>query len=295
MFKASKLLVVLLSVLFINTASQAQMKILSGVKGGFYEALANDIKGVSHQDVTVLNSKGSVDNYNQLVNSDNDIIVSFLQYDVLLIHELQNPKLRKELRILLPLFLDEEIHLIVRQDSKIKKLKNLKGKKVAIGDKYQGTLVTAQTIKKKTKVDWIDVIMSSEKAYAALLRGDIDAYFFVGGAPVALLAGEGESVPIKLVDIKNSSLADIYTKKEIPSDTYPWQKSSITTYAVPTIMVVNIKGMSDNTQEKLNMLLKDTENGLKGFQNTGHPKWQDVYTESQSVDWPYYYSKPVVK
>ena len=294
MFKASKLLVVLLSVLFINTVSQAQIKILSGVKGGFYEALANDIKGVSHQDVTVINSKGSVDNYDQLVG-DNDIIVSFLQYDVLLIHELQNPNLRKELRILLPLFLDEEIHLIVRRDSKIKKLKHLKGKRVAIGDKYQGTLVTAQTIKKKTKVDWIDVVMSSEKAYAALLRGDIDAYFFVGGAPVALLAGEGESVPIRLLNIKKSSLSDIYTKKVIEGGTYPWQKESITTYAVPTIMVANIKGMNDDTQEKLNMLLKDTEDGLKGFQKTGHPKWQDVYTESQSVDWPYYYSKPVVK
>jgi len=295
MLKASKLLVVLLSVLFFNTSSQAQIKVLSGVKGGFYEALANDIKGVSHQEVTVLNSKGSVDNYNQLVDNDNDIFVSFLQYDVLLINELQNPNLRKELRVLLPLFLDEEIHLIVRKDSKIKKLKNLKGKKVAVGDKYQGTLVTAQTIKKKTKVDWIDVVMSSENAYAALLRGEIDAYFFVGGAPVALLAGEGESVPIRLLDIKNSSLSDIYTKKEIAGGTYPWQKSSITTYAVPTIMVVNIKGMSDDTQVKLNMLLKDTEDGLKGFQKTGHPKWQDVYTESQSVDWPYYYSKPIVK
>ena len=295
MLKASKILVVLLSIFLFNTTAKAQLNILSGIDGGFYQALANDIKGVSHQDITVLNSGGSVDNFNQLVNTDNNIFVSFLQYDVLLINEMQNPNLRKELRVLLPLFLDEEIHLIVRKDSKIKKLKNLKGKKVAIGDKLQGTLVTAQTIKLKTKVDWIDVIMSSEDAYSALLRGEIDAYFFVGGAPVARLAGEGESVPIKLVDIKNSSLSDIYTKKVIPAGTYPWQKSSISTYAVPTIMVVNIKNMSDDTQKKLNMLLKDTEDGLKGFQKNGHAKWQDVYTESQSVEWPYYYSKPVVK
>jgi len=295
MLKASKLLLVVISVLFFNTTANAQLKILSGISGGFYEALATDIKNASQQDVAVLTSRGSVENYNKLVDENNDIFVSFLQYDVLIVNELQNPNLRKDLRVLLPLFLDEEIHIITKKDSKIKKLKHLKGKRVAVGDKYQGTFVTAQTVKRITKVDWIDVVMSSTDAYSALFRDEIDAYFFVGGAPVALLAGEGESIPIKLIEIKNSALSEIYTKTEIEGGVYPWQESSITTYAVPTIMVVNIKNMSDNTQEKLNMLLKDTENGLKGFQESGHPKWKKVYTESQSVGWPYYYSKPVVK
>jgi len=295
MIKFTKVLTVLLIVLMSATALKAQLNILSGVKGGFYEAIANDIKRVSNQEINVVNSRGSIDNYDQLINNDNNIFVSFLQYDVLLLNELQNPNLRKELRVLLPLFLDEEIHIIARKDSKINKVKDLKGKKVAVGDKYQGTFVTAQTVKKMTKTDWIDVVMSSENAYAALLRGEIDAYFFVGGAPVALLAGEGESVPIKLVNLKNSALSEVYTKTEIGADVYPWQESSVTTYAVPTLMVVNISGMSDDTQEKLNMLLEDTQKGLKGFQENGHPKWHDVYTESQSVNWPFYYSKPVVK
>jgi TRAP transporter TAXI family solute receptor len=293
--KFTKVLTVLLIVLVSATTLKAQLSILSGVKGGFYEAIANDIKRVSRQDINVVNSRGSIDNYEQLINKDNNIYVSFLQYDVLLLNELQNPNLRKELRVLLPLFLDEEIHIIARKESKINKVKDLKGKKVAVGDKYQGTFVTAQTVKKMTKIDWIDVIMSSENAYAALLRGEIDAYFFVGGAPVALLAGEGESVPIKLVNLKNSALSEVYTKTEIGADVYPWQETSVTTYAVPTLMVVNISGMSDDTQEKLNMLLEDTQNGLKGFQENGHPKWHDVYTENQAVNWPFYYSKPVVK
>jgi len=295
MMKFTKVLTVLLIVLMSATALKAQLNILSGVKGGFYEAIANDIKRVSRQEINVVNSRGSIDNYDQLINNDNNIFVSFLQYDVLLLNELQNPNLRKELRVLLPLFLDEEIHIIARRDSKINKVKDLKGKKVAVGDKYQGTFVTAQTVKKMTKTEWIDVVMSSENAYAALLRGEIDAYFFVGGAPVSLLAGEGESVPIKLVNLKSSALAEVYTKTEIGADVYPWQESSVTTYAVPTLMVVNISGMSDDTQEKLNMLLEDTQNGLKGFQENGHPKWHDVYTESQAVNWPFYYSKPVVK
>ncbi len=295
MIKISRILVLLMSVLFFNTAVQAQLKILSGLKGGTYEALANDIKRVSHQDIIVLNSKGSVDNYNQLTNNNNDIFVSFLQYDVLLLNELQNADLRKDLRVFLPMYIDEEIHLLTTRDSKIKKLKDLKGKRVAVGVREQGTYITAQTIKRKAKIDWIDVEMSSTDAYSALFRGDIDAYFYVGGAPVASLAGEGESIPLRLVNIKSRALNKIYNKTEIVGGTYPWQKSTISTYSVPALMVVNIHNISDDTQEKLNMLLQDTENGLKSFQKTGHAKWQDVYTKSQNVDWPFYYSKPVVK
>ncbi len=286
-------LLVLFLLLGISSVN-AQLNILSGLKGGTYEALANDIKGASKQEVTVLNSEGSVDNYKQLIAQDNNIYVAFMQYDVLLANELQNPDLRKELRVLLPLFLDEEIHIITKKDSKISNLKDLRGKKVAVGVRGQGTFVTAQTIKQRTNTAWIDVEMSSNDAYQALLNGDIDAYFYVGGKPLASLFDLGKDAPIKLVNIKSSALDDIYMSKKIKKGTYPWQKQTVSTYAVATMLMVNIKNMSKDTQRKLNMLLTDTEKGLKGFQKTGHPKWKDVYTKNQAMDWPYYYLRPVV-
>jgi TRAP transporter TAXI family solute receptor len=276
------------------TSVNAQLNILSGLKGGTYEALANDIKGASKQDITVLNSEGSVDNYNQLINLDNNIYVTFMQYDVLLANELQNPDLRKDLRVLLPLFLDEEIHIITKKGSKIDDLKDLRGKKVAVGVRGQGTFVTAQTIKQRTSTAWVDVEMNSNDAYQALMKGEIDAYFYVGGKPIASLFDLGKDAPIKLVNIKSSSLDDIYMAKKIKKGTYPWQTENVSTYAVATMLMVNIHNMSRDTQRKLNMLLTDTENGLKAFQKTGHPKWKDVYTKNQAMDWPYYYLRPVV-
>ncbi len=294
MRKFSKFIAIIALFLMGANTLNAQLNFLSGLEGGTYQALANDIKGASKQEINVLTSQGSVDNYKRLINDDNNIYVTFLQYDVLLANELQNPDLRKNIRVLLPMFLDEEIQIITKKGSGIENLKDLRGKKVAVGTREQGTFVTAQTIKQRTQTAWIDVVMNSNDAYKALLKGDIDAYFYVGGVPVASLVALGKDAPIQLVNIKSKALSDIYTSKKIRKGTYPWQTTTVKTFAVPTIVAVNIKDMSKDTQRKLNQLLKDTEKGLKGFQKTGHPKWKDVSTRNQAIDWPFYYMRPVV-
>lgn len=288
MNRFTKLFVLLMVASMATISVSAQINFLSGVRGGTYEALANDIKSASSQEIRLKNSMGSVDNCRQLITPDNDIFVSFLQYDVLLVNELQNPNLRDELRVLLPLFLNEEVHLITMKDSEINSLKDLRGKRVAVGARDQGTYVTAQTIKQRTHTAWRDVEMHSSEAYKALLNGQIDAFFYVGGAPVSSIYSFGNSAPIKLVNIESASLEDIYTPVKIKKGTYAWQDESVTTYAVTTLLVVNTKNMTNDIQHKLNMLLLDIEKAMKTFQKTGHPKWQDVYTKNQLIDWPYY-------
>ena len=296
MFKVSKIVVLGFALIILGASSvNAQMNILSGLVGGTYEALAKDIKSASTQDVTVLNSKGSVDNFNQLIDLDNNIFVAFMQYDVLLTNKLLNNKLQDEVNVLFPLFLDEEIHLIAKKGSKIKKLKDLKGKKVAIGTPEQGTHVTALTIKEKTGIDWDNVEMGSNEAYEALMRGEIDAYFYVGGMPINSLLDLPDTAQIQLVNIKDKRLNDIYRKKKIEKGTYLWQKKTVKTYAVPTLIVVKIKDMSLETEKQVNKLLDDINNNIKKMQETGHPKWKEVYYRNQDIDWPYYYVRAKVE
>ncbi|RUA24912.1 MAG: hypothetical protein DSY76_07315 [Bacteroidetes bacterium] len=274
---------------------QAQLQLLSGLSGGTYQSLAQDIKNHSSQKINVLTSSGSVDNYNQLISDDNSINATFLQYDVLLLNEMKTPSIRENLRVLLPLFLDEEIHLIAKKGSDITSLDDLRGKRVAIGTKDQGTYVTASIIKQRTGIAWFDVEMSSNDAYKALNDGVIDAYFYVGGAPVSSLTKLGADAPIQLVSIKHKALNKIYRKKKIKKGTYAWQTSTVTTYAVPTVLVVKVENMSDDTQQKFNTLLNDVTSNLKLMQTEGHEKWKDVYFKNQDIDWPYYYARPVVK
>ena len=279
----------------LTTSVEAQLQLLSGLQGGTYQSLAKDIMNNSTQKITVETSEGSVDNFNQLVSDDNSINATFLQYDVLLLNELKAPSIRENLRVLLPLFLDEEIHLIAKKGSGITDLNDLRGKRVAVGTKEQGTYVTATTIKQRTGVAWFDIEMSSIDAYQALLDGTIDAYFYVGGAPVSSLSKLGTDAKIQLVNIKHKALKDIYRVKKIKKGTYAWQEKTISTFAVPTLLVVKVKNMSDDTQLKFNNLLADVQANMKKMQSEGHPKWKEVYFKNQDIDWPYYYAKPVVK
>jgi TRAP transporter TAXI family solute receptor len=285
-------IIALIAITAVN--SDAQIKVLSGLDGGTYFHLATDIAHNSTQPVEVLTSKGSMDNFKQLM-ADNDINIAFMQYDVLLTNKLLNNKLQDEVNVLFPLFLDEEIHLIAKKGSKIKKLKDLKGKKVAIGTPEQGTHVTALTIKEKTGIDWDNVEMGSNEAYEALMRGEIDAYFYVGGMPINSLLDLPDTAQIQLVNIKDKRLNDIYRKKKIEKGTYLWQKKTVKTYAVPTLIVVKIKDMSLETEKQVNKLLDDINNNIKKMQETGHPKWKEVYYRNQDIDWPYYYVRAKVE
>ncbi len=294
--KNIKLLSLFIALMFSSTISlQAQLNLLSGLKGGTYEALANDIQKSSKQEVIVLNTTGSVYNFRQLITDGNDISVAFIQYDVLIHNEKFNPNLRKDLRVLLPLFLDEEIHLIAKKGSKIKNVSDLNGKNVAIGESGQGTSVSAAMIKDAVKGEWNDIIMNSIDAQKALEKGDIDAYFYVGGAPVASLNKLGEEANIMLVNMEIKSLDEVYSYKEIPGGTYLWQKSSVKTLAVPTILACNVKNMTEENRRQLNDLLTETKAGMPYFLKSGHVKWNDVYEKSHAINWPYYYLKPIVK
>lgn len=288
---------VLIGLFFMGFAvnMQAQLQLLSGLQGGTYQSLAQDIKNNSSLKINVLTSSGSVDNYNQLVSNENSVNVTFLQYDVLLANELKTPSIRENLRVLLPLFLDEEIHLISRKGSDITDLSDLRGKRVAIGTKGQGTYVTATIIKQRTGIAWFDVEMSSNDAYQSLVDSVIDAYFYVGGTPVSSLAKLPADAKIQMVNIKHKALKDIYRKKKIKAGTYSWQSKTVTTFAVPTLLVVKVENMSDDTQQKYNTLVEEVNANLKKMQANGHDKWKDVYFKNQDIDWPYYYVRPVVK
>ncbi len=266
----------------------AQIQIISGLEGGTYDQFSNDIKKITELPIEISTSGGALDNYNKLV-ADNAFNITFLQFDVLLAEELINPKIRENIRILLPLFLDEEIHLITKIDAPIKSIKDLELKKVGVGARTQGTNITASTIKNRTGINWTDVEIHSNESYEALMNGDIDAFFYVGGAPVSILNELDCNGKIKLVPIKHKALKSINAKKKISACTYKWQKKTIKTYSVSTLMVLNVSKSSKDFKKEVEKLYFDIKENVSKLQEIGHPKWKDVYYENADINWPYYY------
>ncbi|MCF8298929.1 MAG: TAXI family TRAP transporter solute-binding subunit [Saprospiraceae bacterium] len=285
--KTKRIVILLIALVFSFSQLNAQIQIISGLEGGTYDQLSKDIKSVTELPIEITTSGGSLDNYNKLV-ADNNFNITFLQYDVLQAEELINPKIRENIRILLPLFLDEEIHLITRADAPFKSINDLNLKKVGIGAPTQGTNVTAKTIKFRTGINWTSVEIHSNDAYDALINGKIDAYFYVGGAPVSGLTNI-EIGKIKLLPVKHKALKKIYPEKKIDAGTYKWQNKSVKTYAVSTVMVLNTAKCSDDFKKDVEKLYFDIKENVAKLQESGHPKWKDVYYENATINWPYYY------
>ena len=281
-----------LSIFLLNIClnSFGQITILSGPKDEIYNRFANDIKNNTFVNVQVIETEGSSENLNRIKENSNQL--SFLQYDVLLKKELENPKIKENLKLFLPLY-DEEIHLITKNNNSINSLQDLVGKRVGIGSENSGSFVTAGFIKMKTGIQWKDIIIPFTGSFDALMKDSIDAFFYVVAAPstsLKSLSKDLESI-IKLVPIKDKRLKDFYSKKEISKDAYPWMTSTIETYAVRSIIAVNTTNMNPTIEKELDRLYNDLKDNLKGIQMNkfSHTKWRQVdFTNLEGIDWPIY-------
>ncbi len=109
----------------------------------------------------------------------------------------------KHLTVIAALF-PEEVHVVASVKSHIATIAQLRGKRVSLGAGDSGTAVTARAVLHAWRIpEWRIQArhMTSDAAAAALGKGEIDAFFFVGGAPVGLVAdliqrGRAVLVPI---------------------------------------------------------------------------------------------------
>jgi len=283
--------------LFSNLTAQGQLPsqgllLLSGVREGSYHQLADDIQDVTSQELNILFSKGSVDNYNQLITRTN-VKMAFMQFDVLIAKQMQDYEQGtnhvSNLRVLLPMGL-EEIHLITRSDLKINSLQDLKKKKVAIGTPLQGTFVTATTIKELTKISWNNIPLSFSQSLTSLLQGTIDAFFFVGAVPVEKLdkLPAQSKTKIKLVPILHSSLDPVYAKTVIKKSRYKWLDQDVETYAVKSVLVANVFRESEAEQKRTYEILSDIFTHINELKSEGHLAWKQVDFNFNGMEWPKY-------
>ncbi len=148
------------------------------------------------------------------------------------------------LRVLARLY-PENMHLIVRQDSPIKTVADLKAKRVAMGPENGGTAATAKVILSAYGVKWSSVQMkymdyaSMAKAFA---DNTIDAAFMVQGAPTLAVEDIAQRTPVRLVPIagpvaeKLAQVFPFYSKGVIPAGTYAGQPA-VETLDVSAVLV----------------------------------------------------------
>jgi TRAP transporter TAXI family solute receptor len=311
--KLSTLLIVVIVFSFVGNAF-SQVDLLTGFLRGSYYEMGNDIKEVSGKMISydtiymtgwqgndsislernsspmvkLLTSKGSQHNFKRLTKSD-DCMVAFMQYDVLINEQLKDikkySKRTDSIFVLLPLGL-EEIHCITLKENKIKNLNGLKKKRVAIGAEGQGTQVTTRFIKEKTGIEWIDFELSFKDAMPALLNKQIDAFFFVGSAPVMSLNSLSPTFEkLKFIPITEESLVDYYVPTIVPAGTYHWLKEDIETFGVKVIMISDISKESAKDKVYITKLIREIQSNIGKLQDKRHPNWKKVDFNFSEIKW----------
>jgi len=98
----------------------------------------------------------------------------------------------------------ESLHVVVRADSDIESIPQLKGKRVAVGEEGEATMVTARLVldayglsAKRIK----PVYLAPQAAAEALRAQEIDAFILVGGSPVPVVTDLAEDVAIRLLPL----------------------------------------------------------------------------------------------
>lgn len=141
------------------------------------------------------------------------------------------------LRVLASLY-TEKVQIVVRADSGIKKLSDLKGKKVALGEKNSGSAASAfqifETAGLRVHSDYEIIYEGFAKSIESISDGYIDAIYYVGAVPADGITRLANRTPIRLIEIPAESVAKLtasypYCSSEsLAEDSYKGQKRIIT-------------------------------------------------------------------
>jgi TRAP transporter TAXI family solute receptor len=135
----------------------------------------------------------------------------------------------RELRAIANLF-PESAQIVVRGDSPIRTLADLKGKRISLGQKGSGTLADARVILAAaglTEHEMSAEYLRPSVAATQVKDGTLDGFFLIGGVPVPVIRELAATTSIRLVPIDDMVLAKIeessssYRRSVIPAAIYP--------------------------------------------------------------------------
>ena len=153
----------------------------------------------------------------------------------------------KELRGIGTLY-PEPVQIVVRADSDIYTLDDLKGKKVVVGAAGSGVAATAERVLKAAGIwDDIDpVYQTFSEAAQSLVLGQVDAEFTVIAYPAPAIDQIAVKVPVRLLPVPDEVVQKLhdegypfYVKVVVPAGTYNGQDEDVQTIAVKSTFAVH--------------------------------------------------------
>ncbi len=182
----------------------------------------------------------------------------------------------------------EPVTIIARDDSGIKNITDMKGKRVNIGNPGSGTRGTWEVIEKALGWKRSDLAlaasMKSAETGAALCDGKIDAYFWLVGHPSALTQESIASCASHLVNATGPAIDKLvadnsyYRKAVIPAGMYN-NKEDIHTFGVGATFVTS----ADVPEDVVYVVVKSVFENLDQFRKL-HPAFRHLDPKAMIKD-----------
>lgn len=244
-----------------------QIRIATGSPTAVYYAVGTALADIIEQelpgvDASVLVTAASAENVSLISGSRAEI--GFTQADILVSGVTPDPNIAALARVY-----DDLLHLVVRADSPIRTLTDLRGRRVSVGASGSGTEVTVSRLLSVAAMADPRVMrqerLGIDDSLRALADRRIDAFFFSGGLPVKGIEQLSEQTPTRLVDLGQwagqlrAAYSQVYVVRDVPTSAY--DLPPVSTIAVPNLLVVPAS-MSEDLAFDLARLLMERRDAL---------------------------------
>lgn len=280
-----------------TSAQEFEKNVLTGGPNGTYIQIGRDLAEVASAcglTYAIQESAGSLENFlgvRKRPNTQFGIVQSdVLEY--LKTFASNDPGIARAIfgvRIAFPLY-NEEVHILASKD--VQSLGDLNGKRVAVGVEDSGTFLTSSLVLDLAGVQPAErVTINATNSLDQLKAGNIDAFFYVAGAPTKLFLDDTiDAERFHLLTINDPTLASVYVPATIPAGTYPFQAAATDVVAVKAVLMTYEYNRGKNEYHRqsckaVSDMSKLILTNFRQLQDVGHPKWQSVDLNDVPPGW----------
>ena len=192
---------------------------------------------------------------------------------------------KPDLRIIANLY-PEDLHLVLPKGGSLDSLADLKGKRVGIAQAGSGTQIAVELIIADHGVNRDNIEeaeLNNSQSAERLADGQLDAYFYAAGTPVAAMIQLDSTKGMELYSFSDEEVKQgnasvpYYIPSTIPAGTYPGVGYDVNTLAVSGILVTNANQDEELIYEITKALWSDTARKLL---DNGHAKGKVITLET---------------
>jgi len=245
-----------MAMLSAPASAETFMTIGTGGQTGVYYQVGGAVcklvnRGTADHDIKCTHTTGgSVDNINGIRNGDLDFGVAQSDWQYHAYNGTRDDTFPdgafKELRAVFSVH-PEPFTVVARADSGISTFKDLKGKRVNVGNPGSGQRATMEVVMDKMGWTMDDFSLASElkssEQSAALCDNKIDAFVFVVGHPAGSIEEAATTCDVTFATVKNDEIDELvennpfYAYATIPAGMYRGQDDAVTVFGVGATFV----------------------------------------------------------